>query len=235
MTAIVERPDHPTGNPAVLDWCQQCNDNCVALSDGLCPWCGSKVVPNASRGLAELAATAAREHELAVVAGLTSLQHAINAGAALLAAKEQVPYGQWGEWLETNFRSGSITLARIYMRLAKHRDALERREAKSLREAMDLLRGEPDTRVDPGKRARARGLAAAGRSYGEIAEALDVSKATVHNWVAQPKRVNRRDGEIFYVNRSEARAIWERINAVPELEEAAGKLRKIGWPEEERE
>lgn len=46
-----------------------------------------------------------------------SIQAAINAGEALLAAKRQVPRGKWMEWVSTHF-VGSHDLANKYMRVA---------------------------------------------------------------------------------------------------------------------
>lgn len=34
-----------TGNDQVLEWCPKCGENCVALRDGTCPWCGGQTAP----------------------------------------------------------------------------------------------------------------------------------------------------------------------------------------------
>ena len=66
---------------------------------------------------AELAETANREHALAGRAAVSMVEHAVRAGDALLAAKQQVRHGQWLPWLDANFE-GSARTAQQYMRLA---------------------------------------------------------------------------------------------------------------------
>ena len=67
----------------------------------------------------------------------TSLHRALDAGDALLEAKQRVARGQWGKRLaETGIPSST---ARLYMRLAQHRDRIEAAECTSIREARELL------------------------------------------------------------------------------------------------
>jgi hypothetical protein len=53
-----------------------------------------------------------------IAAQKASMKHFRAAGAKLLEAKEQVPYGEWIDWLNTNFHL-SLNQARLYMRVAK--------------------------------------------------------------------------------------------------------------------
>lgn len=138
--------------------------------------------------LDRLAGKAAREHTLAVAAGLDAFQHAINAGEALLAAREKVERGHWSDWLADTFLDWSESAARNYMRLAKNKDLLAERNVNSIRAGLALLtqEGVPDTRINLDKRATARSMV--GRlSQREIAEELGVSLGTVQNWIA-PER-----------------------------------------------
>lgn len=62
-------------------------------------------------------------HAKFVSAASSALEHAIAAGEALLAAKDSMPHGAFGPWLQTNTRC-SIRIAQRYMRLARNRNAL---------------------------------------------------------------------------------------------------------------
>lgn len=53
MTALANRPDHPTGNPDVLDWCPVCVENVVSLWNGTCPWCDTTVMTQDEKAQAE--------------------------------------------------------------------------------------------------------------------------------------------------------------------------------------
>lgn len=65
----------------------------------------------------DYARVANEEHRLAREAFGSTLQHAIAAGEALMAAKAQLPHGQWLPWLVANFE-GSERTAQAYMRVA---------------------------------------------------------------------------------------------------------------------
>lgn len=94
--------------------------------------------------LAELAATANREHELCEASERTTLRHAIAAGKALIACREHAAMGgNWQRWLALNFR-GSIDTARTYVRLAAHEASLDVGEEIGITEARRLIAGLPD-------------------------------------------------------------------------------------------
>jgi hypothetical protein len=50
-----------------------------------------------SVALADLAARIRQEHAAVIIAARTTLQHALNAGDLLIAAKEQVAHGYFGD------------------------------------------------------------------------------------------------------------------------------------------
>lgn len=81
--------------------------------------------------MSDLSVTAAiearirEEHEAAQRAARTALDHAIRCGQLLAEAKSQLPHGAWGNWLAEHFPASPRT-ARGYMRLAEHREELNR-------------------------------------------------------------------------------------------------------------
>jgi hypothetical protein len=91
--------------------------------------------------LGELAATARAEH-LAVGQALgNALQHAMNAGDALLALRKRAPAGLWQKYIRT-FTGISLRTARVYQRVAKARPQLERQSSAgplSIAEALKYL------------------------------------------------------------------------------------------------
>lgn len=140
------------------------------------------------QGLPELAEVANREHGLAIQAGTSMIQHAINAGEALLAAKEQVPYGAWQDWLADNFAHST---GQQYMRLARHKQLVIEGQATTIKGALRLLHGGQDSRADPLLLAEVQRMRSQGLSYGAITEALDLPKTTVARW-CNPKAERRR-------------------------------------------
>lgn len=70
------------------------------------------------RQLDELATEANRRYKLAEESYRSALDHAWHAGSALLAAKEQLPHGEWLGWLADNF-DGSERHAQRCMTLAR--------------------------------------------------------------------------------------------------------------------
>jgi hypothetical protein len=54
----------------------------------------------------------------------SALEHAIEAGEHLRAAKAEIPHGSWLAWLSENF-GGSQPTASRYMKLAEHKDQLD--------------------------------------------------------------------------------------------------------------
>lgn len=90
--------------------------------------------------LVALAGRINAEYDAAASSAKTALAHAAACGAMLTEAKAEVPHGQWGDWLEANFR-GSDRTAREWMRLAQGMPALKTAESAdlSIRGALELL------------------------------------------------------------------------------------------------
>jgi hypothetical protein len=80
--------------------------------------------------LAELANDAAKQAEQRAK---TTAEAALLAGKALAAAKEQIPHGQWEQWLSDNWNYHQ-SLARRYMQISKRYSGsvLENRSVRSL-------------------------------------------------------------------------------------------------------
>jgi hypothetical protein len=95
-----------------------------------------------------LLATANREHELVMQAGTAMVEHAIRAGEALLAARNGMGDGEWGDWLRGAFVA-SVATAHNYMRLAIHQDAV--RGLPSMRAALTQVTGERSPRRLPAR------------------------------------------------------------------------------------
>lgn len=73
--------------------------------------------------LARLAGEANTAHQRAGESIVSAIMHGLEAGRALLAAQDLVPYGRWGGWLAENFK-GSDRSARRWMRLYRQRERL---------------------------------------------------------------------------------------------------------------
>ena len=92
-----------------------------------------------------LAAQIVRAHQEAQQASETSIEKAIEAGEALIEAKEQVKHGEWLPWLKANCPDMSQRTVQRYMRIAKNKDTL----AKTTRVSDLSLRGAIDALVPP--------------------------------------------------------------------------------------
>ena len=90
--------------------------------------------------LATLAATAQHEHHEAQAAAKKALEHALNAGDALVEAKVTIPHGQWADWLSRHVPAISGRTAQLYMKLARNRDKIDAQRVAdlSLRQAAKL-------------------------------------------------------------------------------------------------
>src|SRR5918995_1197360 len=80
--------------------------------------------------LGKLAERINAEHRACQAAAKTALEHAMNAGASLLEARAECPYGTWQAWVDDNF-DGSLRTAQIYMYLARRREEVEEEKAQS--------------------------------------------------------------------------------------------------------
>jgi len=90
--------------------------------------------------LQELASIANAEHHASERGLSEALQHAIQAGSALLEAKKLCKHGRWLPWLRVNFE-GCERTARYYMKVAQDPPAIPNRQrdadmSMSLRDAI---------------------------------------------------------------------------------------------------
>jgi predicted transcriptional regulator len=179
--------------------------------------------------LGELAETYKREHGLTLEAGASMVTHAIHAGEALLAAKQQIPHGKWLKWLESNFGSGSMPQAYRYMRIAQYRDMTS--SASEIGEAIELTRGlPPATKVTDHPeivRVEARKLHAEGASYYEIGQVLGVDRSSVRMWVSPTAYAEKkRQRSATKKQRVAERRALEREKQAAEMRQASGDLGK---------
>ncbi len=72
-----------------------------------------------------------------------TVEHADRCGRALLAAKQQIPHGQWLAWLGANFNYSQQT-ASDYMRIADYGRARNLAEATSIRAALKMISDDPE-------------------------------------------------------------------------------------------
>jgi hypothetical protein len=90
-------------------------------------------------------------HQAVLEALESGLEHAIQAGEHLAAAKKLVGHGGWAEWVEENCEF-SYRTARSYLRVYTRRDQLPKREEISYRRALLMLRRDPAKK--PGKKKK---------------------------------------------------------------------------------
>lgn len=147
----------------------------------------SEVLPS----LSELTEIANREHGLVLRAGTAMLEHAVNAGEALLAAKQHVPRGEWTDWLTDHFDGRSLVVGQQYMRLARHKRLVMAKQPTTIKGALRLLHGGQDSRIDPVQQAEVLKLRSEGMTIAGIAEELQIPKSRVQRWVS-PKVEKRR-------------------------------------------
>jgi hypothetical protein len=89
------------------------------------------------RSLTSLASAINAEHDAALHAAMTAIEHARRAGALLIDAKDQLPHGSWLPWLAEHCPTISVRTAQGYMRLARA-DA-QRVAHLTVRDALALL------------------------------------------------------------------------------------------------
>lgn len=152
--------------------------------------------------LDDLAEAANREHGAVEAAAAAAVTHAIQAGEALLAAREIVGYGGWHDWLKAKF-SGSVPLASAYMRIAHYQETI--RDCDTFAQARAVLRGLPavTSAAPPGhadsKRQSAISLIDDGATITEAADVLGVAFQTVKRWTdpgyAREARAKAREQE----------------------------------------
>lgn len=156
--------------------------------------------------LTALADEANREHALAIQAGESMVMHAIKSGEALIAAKQQIGHGGWYTWLEKNFTDRNVNTPQLYMRLARNKELIYRRNATGIKEAARLIKGAPNTRVDPALRQQAKDLKRKGHTNAEIADALGMAEQTIYRWLNPEKeaRYRRRRAQLSMEGRRAA-------------------------------
>jgi hypothetical protein len=124
-------------------------------------------------------------HQRVVNATGDALRYALEAGELLHEAKAKVRYGGWERWLERSLPGElSKTMARIYMRLWTYREQVEGR-ADSIRLAMNMIAGEPNSTGLEDKRQAARTLHAQDPerwTMRALAERFQVSPSTAQLW-----------------------------------------------------
>lgn len=139
--------------------------------------------------LQELADIANSEHFQVATAITAALGHAILAGHALNAAAEQIPFGEWQEWLKANFHA-HVATGNLYMRFARHEKELLENGITSIRLARPFVRqhallGREVNRnpraVSDEERGDMQKLRKSGKTLEEIALLYGVSSSTV--WI----------------------------------------------------
>lgn len=148
---------------------------------------GSGLALAPEMSLEQLAAEIRHEHEGCLLAAVSSLHHAIRAGEALLAARAQVPRGQWEPWLDANCPDVQ-RMSKQYMRIATYKDMLGP-EVRTAIEAEHALRGLPGfdgsgpQRHPESTRQRALELASEGVPKAMIARMLGIDRKCIRRWM----------------------------------------------------
>lgn len=110
-------------------FCSHCEfTRSVNLTENFMELAASK---KTTQPLIELANTINIEHRLAESAAVAAIEHARNAGEALIHAKQQVEHGRWLAWLGENCGCSDRTAQR-YMRLAREWPRLVESNATSV-------------------------------------------------------------------------------------------------------
>lgn len=206
----------------------------------------NEVLDSGQPTLEELAATANREHALALEAGASMLHHAIRVGEALLLVRERCSYGEWRPWIDANLDIGYAQTS-TYMRVARYKDKVLSGPAANITEARRFLLTAPgapsgndagSTRMPAWVREEAQRMADEGVSKYVIADELGVSVTTVYRWTDPTflDRNNRKMREAAARRRAADRALREAERAV-EIKRAvrkAGAATAEAWSMAER-
>lgn len=161
--------------------------------------------------LLELAVTANEEHaacEAILEPALRgALSHAIMAGEALIAARQQTEVGDWRRWLQENF-DGSYAAANRYARIAAYKHLVA--DTNGVKDALEALHGMPDALSRAGAkreysddmRTQALNDLRSGATMAEVAESYGVSITTVARW--KNPEANREHRRRWHKKRREA-------------------------------
>lgn len=105
--------------------------------------------------LGALKATANQAHHDAEAQAGKALEYAWRAGQALIAVKEQLDHGKFGEWVDTNFDATRRT-AQMYMKLAENTQHVSELDAhESIRGALKAIKGKDgDDKPKPEPKAK---------------------------------------------------------------------------------
>ena len=214
----------------------------------------TSIVPS----LEALAPAIVREHEAAVTAVRSGLEHARRAGDLLLDAKRQVPHGEWLPWLAAHCPEVSGRTAQAYMRIAKRWPELEANAKRvadlSLREALAKLASDSGrvARFDADGQGRIIARAESGtRLQAAIAETVrEQHRAAIRNVAPDVRPVHATDRVVRVVRRDEdgdGRDEWTirvgpndagvqlraRVDALKAKEPYADRLFEVEWMRDE--
>ncbi len=158
------------------------------------------------------------------------LQHAMRCGEILVTLQERVNTSTWAQWVEENLTFKPKT-AVAYVRVYTYRAHLPSPQM-TLGAALAHLRGLPPTGLRRGRpstypdevRDEAIRLRSEGRTLDEIAEVLDVRRATVDYWTSAKAR-KRQQGYARRYNRETTAARQARRRA-ESVAAAGGSIQK---------
>jgi hypothetical protein len=177
--------------------------------------------PAALETLEELADAVRREHALAAQAGATMVEHAIRAGDALRAAKNQIERGGWERWIAQEFPDKHAKTLRLYMRLSKYQEHVRTMQPGSIVHAQQLLAGEAIRPHETELRDAARNLSQRGKTQKQITAELGVSLYAVQSWL-NPRLLERRRSLRAQESRAARRALHQ--------QQRQSSVRKVGGP-----
>jgi hypothetical protein len=140
--------------------------------------------------LDDLAETVRQEHRETERAVSQVVLHAIRCGQALLAARPQIEYGEWRDWLEGVDISQAA--ASKYMRIAYYKDSLPR-DVRTIADAWESVVGRPAVKrsgrppTPPAMIEDAQKMRADGLTYDAIAERVGAHTMSVYYWLNPDK------------------------------------------------
>jgi hypothetical protein len=146
------------------------------------------VEPRPTTDLAVLADQINDEYAACQAAGQDMAEHAAKCGQLLLKAKDEVPHGQWGDWLKKNFAGRKQRTAQVYMSVARTADrkrALGKTQHAaflSLREVLDEIARE---RANERFNRRERQLAKRRAAIESASPSTAAPTSTITNTVAE--------------------------------------------------
>ena len=153
----------------------------------------SELVDVERASLDQLAEMANAEYQLAEDSAETAIKHAIRCGAALAAAKEIVPPGDWHRWCDNNVTTMKRWQVVLYMRIAHYRRELPS-SVTTPEVAREILRGLPNVssgaprRITDEQCGEVVALRDEGLSFNAIAKQTGLGVATVYRIAKPPLR-----------------------------------------------